>query len=89
MGKVIAAIVIIALLILGYVFFFDTDADVDGEFDAPEVEIEGDFDAPDVDVDVDAPELGEEEVTVEVPTIEPADEGDAEAEALDDDPDQR
>ena len=91
MGKIIAAIVVIALLVLGYVYFFDTDADVEGEFDTPEVEmdVEGDFDAPDVDLDVDGPELGEEEVTVTVPTIEPADEGDADAEATDDDPDRR
>ena len=74
MGKVIAAIVVIALLIIGYVVFFDTDAEVEGEFEAPEVEVQG-GEIPDVDVDVEAPTIGEQEVTV--PTIEPADDGEA------------
>ncbi len=90
MGKVITAIIVIAILVIGYIIFFDTDVETEGEFETPEVEVEtrGEFDVPDTDVDVDAPEIGVEEEVVTVPTLEvdPAEEGEADADAEDDDP---
>lgn len=81
MGKVIAAIVVIAILVLGYVFLFDTDVETTGEFDTPEIDVEGEFDAPETDVDIEAPDVGIEEEVITVPQldIDPADEGEAEA----------
>lgn len=93
MGKVVAAIVVIVILILGYVFLFDTDTETTGEFSAPEIEVEtrGEFDVPETEVDVEGPDIttGEEEITVPTVGIDPAEEGEADADAPEEDEPQR
>ncbi|MBB4659133.1 hypothetical protein [Parvularcula dongshanensis] len=82
MGKVIAAIVVIAILIFGWMYF--TDTDVEGG-SLPDVDVEG---GSMPDVDVRGPEVTTGTETVEVPTIGidvPEDDADGEEDEIVDD----
>ena len=82
MGKIIAAIVVIALLAFGWMYF--TDTDIEGGA-LPEVEVEGGA-LPDVEVrgpDIDLPEV---DIDVEGGSIDvPEDDADGEEDELVDD----
>ncbi|MDY8109652.1 hypothetical protein U0C82_10935 [Fulvimarina sp. 2208YS6-2-32] len=80
MGKAIGAIIaIIIVVVVAYFLFFFVDVDVTQEGSLPEVNVEG-GELPEADVQTGDVNVGSEERTVEVPTIdiEPAPEDGAE-----------
>ena len=70
----LAGVAVVALLVVGFVVLFDTDADVDpGDVDIELPEADIDVEAPDIDVE--APDVDIDPGDVDV---DPAEEGDPE-----------
>ena len=85
MGKVIAGIVVLIIIIFGGLYLFDVDQEEEGSLPSVEVDVEGDAGSL-PEYEVRGPEVETREVTVEVPVVDaPEDDADGEETELVDD----